>query len=824
MYLAHFELNEKPFQLNTDPRFLWLGQDHKEALATLRYGVLENKGLLLLTGEIGTGKTTLVSALVDQLGGKSLVVAQLPDPGLTRGEFFYLVSRKFGLDQPVHDKQTFTDTFGEFLDDICTHSKKALLIIDEAQMMDSRVLQEVRLLSNLEYRHTKPLNIFLVGQTEFNQKLLRPENRAIKERIAVNCNLKPLVETETAAYIAHRLQTAGTHKRIFTDDAVREIQSFSKGSPRQINILCDLALVRGYAENAKILDSRMIKECEERILVHDGSDGHSRDAIRAPEDTSRPEFFEADARNDAQPWAGPTRGVKRYGILALVVLLPGLFIFFALWNSGLIKKVAQALDKTSLIHLQTTPENAPGSTTTSPPKDLHDGRDVSGTNDTPVSSTARDLTAADTTPHPPLTPHTVIDTAKETAANQTIIPVPASDNRGRISLDPLSPPLSVEPQKDEPDLSPPQRVPDRKVETPVDTMKDSGQNKDGYPVEKRPDLAQPSDNPPLAPRDMGKDPTVASDNPSSERRRNDAMRPATDTESEKSAPSRPSTGFVDPTNIIDWLLKEKRKADTLDKTPDVDSKSSFETPTQSRVESDQIETRKSSSDQTRHVAAELAAGQSTASPPKRDESESDQIETKESGSDKTKRVVAELAAGQSTMSPPKRDEGIAASKKKMADESVLVTEKKTSGDVPEGIRVITEQPSEGQAVEVRLEDRLRSFLQNYCMTYAAKDLDKFTHFFGPGALENGKPFESFIPTYQKNFNMAEDIHYRIELQHYTVDSQKGTVNIEGNFWLRWLRPDKKWRENSGKIFMNLKDDGPSFLVQNLDYYGSRNAN
>ena len=823
MYLAHFELHEKPFQLNTDPRFLWLGQDHKEALATLRYGVLENKGLLLLTGDIGTGKTTLVSALVDQLGGKSLVVAQLPDPGLTREEFFYLVSRKFGLDQPVRDKQTFTDTFGEFLDDICTHSKKALLIIDEAQIMDSRVLQEVRLLSNLEYRHTKPLNIFLVGQTEFNQKLLKPENRAIKERIAVNCNLKPLVETETAAYIAHRLQTAGTRKRLFTDDAVREIQSFSKGSPRQINILCDLALVRGYAENAKILDSRMIKECEERILVHDGSNGHSRQALRTPEDTSRPEFFEVDAQNDVQPWAGPTRGVKRYGILALVVLLPGLFIFFALWNSGLIKKVAQALDKTSLIHLQTTREHAPGTTTTSQPKDLHDGRDVSGTNDTPVSSTARDLTAAETTPHPPLTPHTVIDTAKETDTNQTIIPVPASDNRDRVSLVPLSPPLSVEPRKDNPQFRPPQRVADRKVETPVDTLEDTGQNEDGHPVEKRPDLAKPSDNPPLAPRVMGKDPTVASENPPSERRKNDAMRPATDTESEKSAQSRPSPGFVDPTNIIDWLLKEKRKADKLDKTFDVESKSAFETTAQRRVESDQIETRKSSSDQTKHDAAERAAGQSTASPPNRDESENDQIETKASGSDQTKRIVAELAAGQSTMSPPKRDEGIAASKK-MADDSVPVTEKKTSDGVPEAIRVITEQPSEGQAVEVRLEDRLRSFLQNYCMTYAAKDLDKFTHFFGPGALENGKPFESLKPTYQKSFSMAEDIHYRIELQHYTVDSQKGTVNIEGNFLLRWLRPDKKWQENSGKIFMNLKDDGPSFLVQNLDYYGRRSTN
>ena len=786
MYLAHFKLHEKPFQLNTDPRFLWLGRDHKEALATLRYGVLENKGLLLLTGDIGTGKTTLVSALVDQLGDESVVVAQLPDPGLTRREFFYLVSRKFGIDRSVRDKETFTDTFGEFLDHICTRNKKALLIIDESQIMNDRVLEEVRLLSNMECRHTKPLNIFLVGQDEFNQTLLRPANRALKERIAVNYNLKPLTEPETATYIAHRLQVAGAQKRIFTDDAVHEVHSFSNGAPRQINILCDLALVRGYAENAKILDSRMIEECEERILVQDASGGHFRDADRAPEDISRPGVFKVNTQNDVQPETKPTRGVKRNAILALVILLPGFFIFFALWNSDLIKKVALSLDKTLPIHLQTTHDRAPDSITTSPPKDLNDGRDISGTTGTPASSTARDLTPADATPHPPLTPEPVIDTATKTAANLTIVPIPASDKRASVGIVPQPPPISEKPQKDKPILSPPQRESDQKVETSVDVKEDGGRNQDGHPVEKLADRAKPSDTPPLAPRDMEKDPTVAADNPPPERRKNDAVRPATDTENEKSVLSRPSTGFADPTNIIDWLLKEKRKADKLDKTPDFEPKSSFKTTAQSRVESDQIETRKSSSNQ-------------------------------------TKRVVAEIATGQSTASPPKREEGIAASKKTMADRD-RVTEAKTPDNVPEGIRVIAEQPSEEQTVEVRLEDRLRSFLQNYCMTYAAKDLDKFTSFFAPGAFENGKPFESLLPKYQKSFNVTEAIQYRIELQQYTVDNQKGTVNIDGDFSLRWLPPDKKWRENSGKIFMNLKDDGRSFLVQNLDYFGRRSPN
>jgi type II secretory pathway predicted ATPase ExeA len=823
MYLAHFKLHEKPFQLNTDPRFLWLGQDHKEALATLRYGVLENKGLLLLTGEIGTGKTTLVSALVDQLGDESVVVAQLPDPGLTRTEFFYLVSRKFGIDRPVRDKETFTDTFGEFLDDICTRNKKALLIIDEAQIMDSRVLHEVRLLSNLEYRHTKPLNIFLVGQTEFNQKLLKPENRAIKERIAVNCTLKPLVEPETAAYIAYRLQVAGTQKRIFTDDAVREIQSFSKGSPRQINILCDLALVRGYAENAKTLDHRMIKECEARILVHDASGGHFRGALRAPEDMSRPEVLMADAQNNVQPRTKPAGGVKRYGILALVILLPGLLIGFSLWNRGLIKKIAPALDKILPIHLQTTHDRAPDSATPSPPRDLNNSRAPSETGGrspfSPESEPSRDVAA----PHPPSTPQPVVDTATKEASKSTLLPVPASDNRARVSIVRLPPPLSGEPQKDKPKSSPLERKPDQKAATPVDKMEDAGRDEDGHPVETSPDLAKPSPTPPQAPQSMGKGPTVTAGIPPSDHRKNDAVPQATGTESEKSVLSRPSTGFVDPTNIIDWLLKEKRKTDKLDKTPDLEPKPSLETAARRRDESNRIETKESSSDQTKGVVAEMTSGQSTASPSKREDDESDQIETNESSSEQTKRVVAEMASGQSTASLPKREEAEAASKK-TTDEKLRVTQENTSNNVPEGIRVITEQPSEDQTVEVRLEGRLRSFLQSYCMTYAAKDLDKFTNFFGPGAVENGKPFESLLPKYQKSFNATEAIQYRIELQQYTYDNQKGTVNIEGHFLLRWLPPDKQWRENSGKIFMNLKDDGRSFLVQNLDYYGNRSTN
>ncbi len=267
MYLSHFKLREKPFQLNTDPRFLWLGRQHREALATLQYGIQENKGLLLLTGDIGTGKTALIIALADRLADDNLVIAKLPDPGLVRNDFFFLVSHSFGIHHRVQDKETFTEAFENFLERTCERRQNALLIVDEAQIMSTEILEEVRLLSNMECRSTRLLNIILVGQNGFNQLLYRPENRAIRKRITISYNLQPLTEAETEAYIAHRLKIAGAKTKFFTDGAVHEIHAFSSGSPRQINIICDLALVLGFAKNTTKIDSRTITACKERMRI-----------------------------------------------------------------------------------------------------------------------------------------------------------------------------------------------------------------------------------------------------------------------------------------------------------------------------------------------------------------------------------------------------------------------------------------------------------------------------------------------------------------------------------------------------------------------------
>ena len=351
MYLAHFKLREKPFQLNTDPRFLWLGRQHREALATLQYGIQENKGLQLLTGDIGTGKTALISALADRFVDDNLVIAKLPDPGLVRNDFFFLVSNSFGIHHRVQDKETFTEAFDNFLERTCERRQNALLIVDEAQIMSTEILEEVRLLSNMECRSARLLNIILVGQNGFNQLLYRPENRAIRERITISYNLQPLTEAETEAYIAHRLKIAGAKTKVFTDGAVREIHAFSSGSPRQINIICDLALVLGFAKNTTKIDSRTITACKERMRIPKMSgltlpDEYLPARVDSPSKTSRlPDSPPAGDHPTPHPPgsealpipAVPHQQFSRIGfhiLLVLLIFVPGGYLLYLDLNLG----------------------------------------------------------------------------------------------------------------------------------------------------------------------------------------------------------------------------------------------------------------------------------------------------------------------------------------------------------------------------------------------------------------------------------------------------------------------------------------------------------
>jgi general secretion pathway protein A len=267
MYTTHYNLKIKPFQISSDAEFIWLGEKHKEALATLRYGILDNKGFLLLTGDVGTGKTTLINALIASLSN-DVIYASVPDPSLDRMDFFNYIAAAFDISGEFESKGKFLASFSKFLHKAYDNHKKVLLIIDESQLMTQELLEEIRLLSNIVTKDSSPLlNIFFVGQYEFNEIIRRPENRAVAQRLTLNYYIEPLTLEETGKYIRHRLKIAGTTEQIFNASAVKAIYDFSEGFPRKINVICDHCLMSGYAEDKKIITSAIVKESAEELQV-----------------------------------------------------------------------------------------------------------------------------------------------------------------------------------------------------------------------------------------------------------------------------------------------------------------------------------------------------------------------------------------------------------------------------------------------------------------------------------------------------------------------------------------------------------------------------
>ncbi len=270
MYQTHFGLNRSPFSIEPAPEFLWLGEMHKEALAALRYAVLENKGFLLLTGGVGTGKTSLIRGLLADLSG-DIALAVIPDPGLGLMELLNFLANELGVASSVGSKADFLIQFKKFVAGVYGSNKRILIIIDEAQRLTSELLEEIRVLSNIDYDNRKLVNIFFVGQIEFDRILSDPLNRALSQRIALSCRLAPLSPEETGAYIRHRLQVAGGANELFNPGAVQEIFNFSKGIPRLINILCDRALISGYVRSLSVIESDLIRECAGELDLPSGA-------------------------------------------------------------------------------------------------------------------------------------------------------------------------------------------------------------------------------------------------------------------------------------------------------------------------------------------------------------------------------------------------------------------------------------------------------------------------------------------------------------------------------------------------------------------------
>jgi general secretion pathway protein A len=274
MYNEFYGLREYPFNMTPDPQFLFLSRNHRVALDVLLFGIRERKGFVAITGEVGAGKTTLCRALLNSLDPATIKTALILNPMLSDSQILRVICDEFRLQPAKTTKKDLYDAINAFLLRELAANHNVALIVDEAQNLKPSVLEQIRLLSNLETEKEKLLQIVLVGQPELGELLARENLRQLKQRIALRHHVAPLASEEVGEYIHHRLQVAGGDGRVqWTPDAQTLIYEYSRGVPRLINVLCDKALLAGYVAEAFVIDASMIQraiddtECRQALEV-----------------------------------------------------------------------------------------------------------------------------------------------------------------------------------------------------------------------------------------------------------------------------------------------------------------------------------------------------------------------------------------------------------------------------------------------------------------------------------------------------------------------------------------------------------------------------
>ncbi len=274
LYANHFQLREAPFSIAPNPRFLFMSEQHREALAHLLYGIEHDGGFVLLTGEVGTGKTTLCRCLLEKTPA-DVDVAFIINPRLSVVELLANICDELGIDyaQNTQSNRLLVDAINHYLLARHAEGRKTVLIIDEAQNLDSDVLEQLRLLTNLETDERKLLQIILLGQPELQQKLAHADLRQLSQRITARYHLQALNRKETNAYIAHRLSVAGCDEAVFSTAAQAHIHRISQGIPRLINLICDRAMLGAYAGSVKKIDRNIVRQACREVLGEHNPDG-----------------------------------------------------------------------------------------------------------------------------------------------------------------------------------------------------------------------------------------------------------------------------------------------------------------------------------------------------------------------------------------------------------------------------------------------------------------------------------------------------------------------------------------------------------------------
>ena len=273
IYNAYFGFSENPFNISPDPEFLYRSPQHEEALANLIYGVRSRKGFIVLSGEVGTGKTTMLECLRDYLDSQRIEFAFIFNSRLSPGQFFEMLAYDFDLQCDRKSKTEVLFALNALLIEQAERNRTCVLVVDEAHNLDWDVLEEIRLLGNLENRQGKLLQIILAGQPELDRKLDAPNLRQLKQRIVLRCSLNPLAVDECAAYIGTRLARAGMpNQKVFPPEILENIYKRSRGIPRLINLLCDNLLVTAFAMEVRVATLQMLDEvCKDLRLDWPGA-------------------------------------------------------------------------------------------------------------------------------------------------------------------------------------------------------------------------------------------------------------------------------------------------------------------------------------------------------------------------------------------------------------------------------------------------------------------------------------------------------------------------------------------------------------------------
>ena len=399
MYLAHYGLKKKPFDISPDPDFLWLGEKHTEGLAVLKYGILENKGFLLITGDVGTGKTALIRAVEKDVGGRAVVVT-VPDPSLSLMDFYNFMASELGMERTFAHKGEFLIAFKKILLSAFSAYRRVLLIIDESQRLNTALLEEIRLLSNIDLAGKVLMNIFFVGQTEFRDMLALEENRAVRQRISVSYHIQPLTLEEARQYVTHRLKVAGAAGEVLTPAAVEAVHAGSRGYPRLINIICDHALVSGYSQGVNRIDADIIRECVKELRVTVGAGART---VETPPPPALPAATEApSAAPEPQPSSSGRNALVFAGVAAL---LAAAWFFWGDRISDELARLGQGRDMRATAPAASSVGAAPPLAVESGPR-APQPTEPAAPSPPPAATApaAKEPPIAATTPEPPVTP------------------------------------------------------------------------------------------------------------------------------------------------------------------------------------------------------------------------------------------------------------------------------------------------------------------------------------------------------------------------------------------------------------------------------------